>query len=77
MKKVDLDHVDRNIDALVQELATRCRSIFDGAAGAACRSAVATSSQDFAKAVSCRVVAQSARLVTRERTTTLDEVRFP
>lgn len=36
----DLSHLDRNLDALVQELATRCRRIFDHAACAVARSAV-------------------------------------
>ncbi len=36
----DLNHLDRNLDALVQELATRCRRIFDHAAHAVSRSSV-------------------------------------
>ncbi|KAF8626535.1 hypothetical protein AX15_004838 [Amanita polypyramis BW_CC] len=36
----DLSHLDRNLDALVQELATRCRRIFDHAAHTISRSSV-------------------------------------
>ncbi|KAF7436837.1 hypothetical protein PC9H_003670 [Pleurotus ostreatus] len=38
----DLDHIDRNLDALAQELATRCQRIFAHAAGAVSRSASVT-----------------------------------
>ncbi|KAK2461900.1 hypothetical protein APHAL10511_006363 [Amanita phalloides] len=36
----DLNHLDRNLDALVQDLATRCRRIFDHAAHAVSRSSI-------------------------------------
>ncbi|KAJ7783806.1 anaphase-promoting complex, cyclosome, subunit 4-domain-containing protein [Mycena maculata] len=36
----ELNHLDRNLDALVQELALRCQRAFDGAAGATSRAAV-------------------------------------
>ncbi|KAJ8522524.1 hypothetical protein ONZ45_g896 [Pleurotus djamor] len=36
----ELDHIDRNIDALVQELAKRCQHLFAHASGAAARSAL-------------------------------------
>ncbi|KAJ7487618.1 anaphase-promoting complex, cyclosome, subunit 4-domain-containing protein [Mycena galericulata] len=36
----ELNHLDRNLDALVQELASRCQRVFDGAAGATSRSAL-------------------------------------
>ncbi|KAF9015181.1 anaphase-promoting complex, cyclosome, subunit 4-domain-containing protein [Cyathus striatus] len=42
----DLSHLDRNLDALVQELAIRCQQVFIRAAGAACRSATASPLHD-------------------------------
>lgn len=39
----DLNHLDRNLNVLVQELATRCRQIFDRAAGASSRSSTISS----------------------------------
>jgi anaphase-promoting complex subunit 4 len=36
----DLSHLDRNLDALVQEVAIRCQRIFARAAAAASRSAI-------------------------------------
>ena len=36
----DLSHLDRNLDALIEELANRCQRIFFQAAGAASRCAV-------------------------------------
>jgi anaphase-promoting complex subunit 4 len=39
----DLNHIDRNLNALVEELATRCRQVFDGAADAFSRSATISS----------------------------------
>ncbi|TFK41138.1 anaphase-promoting complex, cyclosome, subunit 4-domain-containing protein [Crucibulum laeve] len=39
----DLSHLDRNLDALIQELALRCQRVFSRAAGAACRSAIISS----------------------------------
>lgn len=40
MVSVELSHLDRNLEALVQQLAGRCQSIFMEASGAAARSAV-------------------------------------
>ncbi|KAF8641031.1 hypothetical protein AX17_000676 [Amanita inopinata Kibby_2008] len=42
----DLNHLDRNLDALVQELATRCRRIFNHAAYATSRSSVVSLGHD-------------------------------
>lgn len=39
-KRKDSSHLDRNIDALVQDLARRCQQVFDRAASAAARRAV-------------------------------------
>lgn len=39
MKHKDLSHLDRNLDALVQDLAGRCSQVFEHACGAAARSA--------------------------------------
>ncbi|KAJ7706158.1 anaphase-promoting complex, cyclosome, subunit 4-domain-containing protein [Mycena rosella] len=36
----ELNHLDRNLDALVQEIAFRCQRVFEGAAGATSRSAL-------------------------------------
>lgn len=36
----DLSHLDRNIDALVQDLTKRCQQVFDRAASAAARKAI-------------------------------------
>ncbi|KAJ7630959.1 anaphase-promoting complex, cyclosome, subunit 4-domain-containing protein [Roridomyces roridus] len=40
----ELNHLDRNLDALVQELASKCQRVFDGAAGATSRSALVSGS---------------------------------
>ncbi|KAF8078603.1 anaphase-promoting complex, cyclosome, subunit 4-domain-containing protein [Lyophyllum atratum] len=50
----DLDHLDRNIDALINELATRCKHVFERAAGAASRSAITSSIPDSAAALASR-----------------------
>ncbi|KAJ6519839.1 anaphase-promoting complex, cyclosome, subunit 4-domain-containing protein [Mycena sanguinolenta] len=42
----ELNHLDRNLDALVQELASRCQRVFDGAAGATSRSALVSARRD-------------------------------
>lgn len=42
IKQKDLSHIDRNIDALVQELTARCQRVFVRAAGASARSAIVT-----------------------------------
>ena len=39
VKQKDLSHLDRNLDSLIQELATRCSRIFVEAASATARSA--------------------------------------
>ncbi|KLO20277.1 hypothetical protein SCHPADRAFT_918366 [Schizopora paradoxa] len=39
-RRKDLSHLDRNIDALVQELTIRCQQVFDRAASAAARKAI-------------------------------------
>lgn len=44
IKQKDLSYLDRNLDSLIQELATRCQRIFVEAAGATGRSAVVVSS---------------------------------
>jgi len=44
IKHKDLSHLDRNLDSLMQELATRCQRIFIEAASATARSAVVLSS---------------------------------
>jgi anaphase-promoting complex subunit 4 len=46
VKHQDLSHLDRNLDALIQELATRCQRVFTQAAGATSRSAVVTFGQE-------------------------------
>jgi len=37
---MELSHLDRNLDALVQEIAARCQQVFSTASHAAARSAV-------------------------------------
>ncbi|KAJ7169881.1 anaphase-promoting complex, cyclosome, subunit 4-domain-containing protein [Mycena filopes] len=44
----ELNHLDRNLDALVQELASRCQRVFDGAAGATSRAALLILPEDVA-----------------------------
>ena len=39
----DLSHLDRNLDALIGELAEVCQRVLSHAAGATCRSAVVSS----------------------------------
>jgi hypothetical protein len=59
--------VERNLDALVQELATRCQRIFTRAAGAATRSAVikARSGASLTRALDARL--SDYPLIIRER----------
>ncbi|KAJ6610891.1 anaphase-promoting complex, cyclosome, subunit 4-domain-containing protein [Mycena sp. CBHHK59/15] len=63
----DLSHLDRNLDALVQELASRCQRVFDGAAGATSRSALVSVRRDsiFSQATHARQ--SNARTTIRER----------
>lgn len=42
----DISHLDRNLDALIQELAMRCQRAFTHASGAPCRSAVVSLDND-------------------------------
>ncbi|KAJ6509555.1 anaphase-promoting complex, cyclosome, subunit 4-domain-containing protein, partial [Mycena vitilis] len=68
----ELNHLDRNLDALVQELASRCQRVFDGAAGASSRSALvsATARRDSiaSQATPARPAPQSNPHITiRER----------
>ncbi|KAK7064216.1 DEAD-domain-containing protein [Favolaschia claudopus] len=42
----ELNHLDRNLDALMHELASRCQRVFDSAAGATSRSSLLSSSRD-------------------------------
>ncbi|KAL6309999.1 anaphase-promoting complex, cyclosome, subunit 4-domain-containing protein [Sparassis latifolia] len=46
-RQKDLSHLDRNLDSLIQELATRCQRIFGEAANGAARSAVVLSGPTY------------------------------
>ncbi|KAJ7181678.1 anaphase-promoting complex, cyclosome, subunit 4-domain-containing protein [Mycena crocata] len=65
----ELKHLDRNLDALVQELALRCQRVFDGAAGATSRSALVSARRDsMGQATQARPTPQSnAPIAIRER----------
>ncbi|KAJ6575135.1 anaphase-promoting complex, cyclosome, subunit 4-domain-containing protein [Mycena capillaripes] len=66
----ELNHLDRNLDALVQELASRCQRVFDGAAGATSRSALVSARRDSmaSQATQARPAPQSNPQITiRER----------
>ncbi|KAJ7786332.1 anaphase-promoting complex, cyclosome, subunit 4-domain-containing protein [Mycena metata] len=66
----DLNHLDRNLDALVQELASRCQRVFDGAAGATSRTALVSARRDSiaSQATQARPAPQSNPQITiRER----------
>ncbi|KAJ6604670.1 anaphase-promoting complex, cyclosome, subunit 4-domain-containing protein [Mycena vulgaris] len=66
----ELNHLDRNLDALVQEIAFRCQRVFDGAAGATSRSALVTDRRDSmaSQATTARPTPQSnPHIAIRER----------
>ncbi|KAF8216223.1 anaphase-promoting complex, cyclosome, subunit 4-domain-containing protein [Mycena galopus ATCC 62051] len=66
----ELNHLDRNLDALVQELASRCQRVFDGAAGATSRSALVSAKRDSiaSQATQARPAPQSnSQIPIRER----------
>ena len=66
MKQKDLSHLDRNIESLIQELATRCSRIFTHAAGATARSAVVTERVSFGDKDSLRPIQSIGPLLIRE-----------
>lgn len=74
IKQKDLSHLDRNLDSLVQELATRAHRIFFEAANATARSAVLRSKVNvnpdyFAENTTLlRAVESNASELIRERT---------
>jgi anaphase-promoting complex subunit 4 len=68
VKQNDLAHLDRNLDALIQELATRCQKIFLRGAIAATRSADVKWGQDPAFRAKTTFSAELMNpLVVRER----------
>ncbi|KAJ7092748.1 anaphase-promoting complex, cyclosome, subunit 4-domain-containing protein [Mycena epipterygia] len=71
----ELNHLDRNLDALVQEIALRCQRIFDGAAGATSRSALVSARRDSManQATSARPTPQSNPHPTIRERIILDE----
>lgn len=71
-RRPDLSRLDRNLDALVHELAARCNSIFSGAAQAAARSAIVTHPSSVATPASEGV---SKAAFVRERLVAESEVR--
>ncbi|KAG6899924.1 hypothetical protein C0993_005314 [Termitomyces sp. T159_Od127] len=76
--KDDLNFTNKNLNALVNELATRCKCIFDRAASAATRSATkrvnTTSAADLASRT--RLLDYLTPSPVRERTTNVNEVRL-
>ncbi|KAG6902868.1 hypothetical protein C0995_010037 [Termitomyces sp. Mi166 len=73
----DAKFTDKNLDSLVNELVTRCKRIFDRAAGAATRSAInrvnATSAANLASRTT--LMDHLTPSPVRERTTNVNEVR--
>ncbi|KAJ7591382.1 anaphase-promoting complex, cyclosome, subunit 4-domain-containing protein [Mycena floridula] len=69
VKPKDLNHLDRNIDALVQDLATRCRQIFDNASGATARTVEISGDHDLAVFPGSAI----SKSLMRERTTVEEE----
>ncbi|KAF8203639.1 anaphase-promoting complex, cyclosome, subunit 4-domain-containing protein [Pholiota molesta] len=68
----DIDHLDRNIEALIQDLARRCERVFHHAAGATSRSAIVSFDPSLhAEAISEKMPLSegSAKLPFRERAT--------
>ncbi|RDB29551.1 Anaphase-promoting complex subunit 4 [Hypsizygus marmoreus] len=63
--------IDRNLDALLHELAVKCRTIFDRAAGAVCRLAVTSATSELSLRLFSAKYAQQS--TARERTVALDE----
>ncbi|KAG5221888.1 nucleolar DEAD-box protein required for synthesis of 60S ribosomal [Salix suchowensis] len=70
----DLDHIDRNLDALAQELTTRCQRIFAHAAGAVSRSASVTLQCGSTESLG---LADNPEIVIRERIITQAGVNSP
>ena len=71
--------MDRNIDALIQELTTRCQKIFVRAAGASARSAIVTrgpGAETLTQGASHQISGYSTGALVRERVLKDSEVRF-
>ncbi|KAF7306941.1 DEAD-domain-containing protein [Mycena indigotica] len=62
----DLNHLDRNLDALIQEIATRCQRIFDRAAGATSRYASISAQQSQATAARLPQMAIRERMISED-----------
>lgn len=70
----ELNHLDRNLDALVQEIASRCQRVFEGAAGATSRSAlVSVRDSRASQATPARPTPQSNSSITIRERIILDE----
>ncbi|GLB36171.1 putative DEAD-domain-containing protein [Lyophyllum shimeji] len=65
----DPDQLDKNLDALINELASRCKRIFDHAAPAASRSATTSSNSEIAAVLASRtrVASSLSSFFVRER----------
>lgn len=69
-QKKDLSHLDRNLEALVQELAGKSRSIFDEAAKAVARTAILEPSWSAAS----QMIAQSTHRVAESESSRLSKL---